>query len=318
MAFMSLPARILWVVRPGDGSTVGEILSKAGADEAAIREGRVFVGRVRADDGAAMLEIGEVVTIAPSRPEPAAVRVLADEEGIVAVEKPAGMPTIPDQEGSAHSLLVALATTLACDTRDLHPTSRLDHDVSGVVLFTRTPEAAERLATARKEGTYYRRYVAIASRTPDPEAGAWDAPIGRAKDPRRRLVRGRDAVPARSLYTVVARAGTYSMLALEPITGRTHQLRVHAADAGAALLGDGGYGGDTRVVLSSGRVLGIRRIALHAARVVVPRRSGEAMEVRAEVPEDLRGLWTALGGVDDAWNAGLLPAFRASVEPPPR
>jgi 23S rRNA-/tRNA-specific pseudouridylate synthase len=132
-------------------------------------------------------------------------------------------------------------------------------------------------------------------------------------------VRGRDATPARSLYAVVDRAGTHAMLALEPITGRTHQLRVHAADAGAALLGDGAYGGDTRVGLSSGRVLGIRRIALHAARVVVPRRSGEAMEVQAEVPAELRGLWTALGGVDDAWNLSLLgPALRGSDEPPRR
>src|SRR4029077_9279782 len=102
---------------------------------------------------------------------------------------------------------------------------------SGVVVFARTRKAAERLAEARKEGTYLRRYVAIAGRAPEPAKGAWEGPVGRANDPRKRVVGGRDAVQARSLYEVVARAEGRALLALQPETGRTHQLRVHAAHA---------------------------------------------------------------------------------------
>jgi 23S rRNA pseudouridine1911/1915/1917 synthase len=299
-------ADVRWVVRPDDPRTVGDVARRAGADDSAIREGRVFVGRLRADDAAATVEVGQVVTVAARRAAPPPVRVLADEDGIVAVEKPAGMPTIPDHGGSAHSLLAALATTLGSDLADLHATSRLDRDVSGVVVFARTREAAERLVAARKEGTYLRRYAAIACRAPEPPRGAWNAPIGRAKDPRKRAAFGRDATEARSLYEVVGVAGAHALLALEPVTGRTHQLRVHAAHADAPLLGDVAYGGETRVVLASGRVLAVRRIALHAGRVVVPRRSGGTLELRADVPDELRDVWTALGGSDDAWSSALL------------
>lgn len=299
-------ADVRWVVRAGDGKTVGDVVRRAGADEDAVGEGRVFVGRIRADDAAAVVEVGKVLTIAARRgAPPPTVRILADEDGIVAVDKPSGCPTIPDHQGSAHSLLVALATTLGCGPADLHPTSRLDRDVSGVVVFARTRVAAERMVQARKEGTYRRRYVTISGRTPEPAKGAWDASVGRAKDPRKRVVDGRDAVHARSLYEVVAGAGPRALLALEPETGRTHQLRVHAAHAGAPLLGDADYGGDTRIVLESGRVLAMRRIALHAGRVVVPRSSGEAIEVSADVPAELREIWTALGGLDEAWKTAL-------------
>jgi 23S rRNA pseudouridine1911/1915/1917 synthase len=301
-------ADVRWVVRTGDGDTVGDIARQAGADEAAIREGRVFVGRVRVRDPDTPVAPGHVVRVSRNREPTPSVRLLADEDGLVAVDKPAGIPTIPDHGGSAHSLLAALATTLGCDAESLHPTSRLDRDVSGVVVFAKTREARERLATARKEGSYSRRYAAIACKAPEPVRGAWDVPIGRAKDPRKRLAFGRDATDARSLYEVVARAGRFALLALEPVTGRTHQLRVHAAHANAALLGDRDYGGENRAVLPSGRVLAVRRIALHAGRVIVPLGSGGALEVRSDAPDELRELWRALGGADEAWSTALYGA----------
>jgi RluA family pseudouridine synthase len=310
---------IRWVVRAGDGATVGAVVAQAGGDAAAVREGRVFVGRFRATDEAAPVEIGDDVTFteasrAVERAEPA-LRVLLDEEGLVAVDKPAGIPTVPDRAGASHSLLAVLAKTLRCSSAELHATSRLDRDVSGVVVFARTDEAARRLLAARAAGRYVRRYVAIVgigagigSGAPGPNElseGEWDAPIGRAKDPRHRAVSGRNAIEARTRYAVVARVEKRSLLALEPVTGRTHQLRVHAADAHMPILGDRTYGGDTRVTLPSGRVLRLDRIALHAGRIHVPRRSGDSMELRAEVPASLREIWTALGGEEGAWAAAL-------------
>jgi 23S rRNA-/tRNA-specific pseudouridylate synthase len=101
------------------------------------------------------------------------------------------------------------------------------------------------------------------------------------------------------------RVADRSLLALEPVTGRTHQLRIHAAHAGMSILGDRTYGGDTRVTFPSGRVVRLGRIALHAGRVVVPRRAGGSIDLRAEVPTLLRELWTALGGEDSTWVAAL-------------
>jgi 23S rRNA pseudouridine1911/1915/1917 synthase len=293
-----------WVVREGDGPTLGDVVKRAGADAEAIREGRVFIDKARASDARARVELGTVVTVSSPTEALASVRILLDEDGLVATDKPAGIPTIPDQTGSSHALLAVLARTLGCDPSTLHATSRLDRDVSGVVLFARTREAAERLTRARSEGSYLRRYVAIATLAPASSLtkGEWTAPIGRAKDPKKRAAFGRDAVPARSLYEVVAPTEGRALLALEPLTGRTHQLRVHASHAGAPLLGDRAYGGDSRVVLGSGQVVPVRRIALHCARVVVPSASGHALEASAKIPKELRDLWTAMGGRDEAWH----------------
>jgi 23S rRNA pseudouridine1911/1915/1917 synthase len=305
---------IRWVVREGDGSTVGAIVERAGGDAEAVRDGRVFVGRVRVRDEEAHVEVGDEVTFAERLREEEGrggpLRVLVDEEGLVAVDKPAGMPTIPDHGGAAHSLVAVLAKSLGCALADLHATSRLDRDVSGVVIFARTEEAARRLLAAREAGHYVRRYVAIAGRGPQSPThkeahGEWDVPIGRAKDPRHRAAFGCDAAFARTRHATVARAGERSLLALEPVTGRTHQLRVHAAYAGMPLLGDRTYGGETRLTFASGRVVRLGRIALHAGRVLVPRQRGGFIDLRAEVPALLRELWMAIGGEDSAWVAAL-------------
>jgi RluA family pseudouridine synthase len=229
------------------------------------------------------------------------VHVILHADEIVAVDKPAGMPTIADQDGAAHALVAAAARALGVDPARLHPTSRLDRGVSGVVVFALTKNAADRLARARAEGAYERRYVAIAARAPAAASGTWDAPIGRARDPRLRAAHGRDPVAAATRYSVCASAGGAAMLAVAPVTGRTHQIRVHASHAGAPLVGDRDYGGPARMTLPSGRVSEPRRVALHAARVVVPGAGGAPLVARAPVPPELVELWSALGGEAAAW-----------------
>jgi 23S rRNA-/tRNA-specific pseudouridylate synthase len=292
-----------WVVRAGDGETVGAIVSRAApGDPRALEEGRVFIGRRRARAANEPVAVDDEITIgAPTTGTADGATILAREAGWVAVDKPAGLPTIPDQEGASHALLALTARTLGLDPSRLHPTSRLDRDVSGVVVFARTPAAAARLRTLRDEHRYVRRYLAIAARLPPTREGSWTAPIGRARDPRLRAVDGRDAVDARTHFAVVAEAPPFALLALAPITGRTHQLRVHAAHAGAPLLGDRAYGGPTRVTLPGGRVLAFDRIALHAARVTL---DGAAID--SPVPEKLRATWLGLGGDGAAWEKALL------------
>ncbi len=286
----------------GDDRTVAGVLARAGADAQAVEEGRVFVGRRRVRRGDEAVSAGEVVEIAPPREATEPVRVLFQEDDLVAVDKPAGMPTIADHGGAAHALVATAARTLGVDAARLHPTSRLDRGVSGVVVFALTKVAAERLVRARTEGTYERRYVALATGAPAPACGTWSAPIGRARDPRLRAVNGRDPTAAETRYRVCAAAvGGAALLAVGPKTGRTHQIRVHASHAGAPLLGDRDYGGPPRLTLLTGKVLEPRRIALHAARVVVPSASGAPCVAEANIPGELEELWSALGGDAAAW-----------------
>jgi 23S rRNA-/tRNA-specific pseudouridylate synthase len=293
-----------WIVREGEGETVAAIVAHvAPGDALAVAEGRVFIGRKRAlaeSDGVA---VGDEITIAEPAAAHDAARILARGGGWVAVDKPAGLPTIPDQGGASHALVTLAARALALPAATLHATSRLDRDVSGVVVFALNAEAAERLRRARTDHRYIRRYLALATKAPDPDAGTWDTPIGRAKDPRHRAANGRDPVPARTHFAVVERGpapSTAALLAFAPVTGRTHQIRVHAGHAGSPLLGDRAYGGPSRATLPNGRVLAFDRIMLHAARVTV---DGHAID--SPIPEKLRALWLALGGDDAAWEKAL-------------
>ncbi len=304
---MRPPRERVWVVRLGDGATVAEIVSRLvptpAEARAVLAEGRVFIGRQRVTSGGQRVRVGERVRVgaggrAEASPE---IEILFEGDGLLACVKPAGLPTVPDTHGASHAL-----TSLVQAQRKtkLGVTSRLDRDVSGVVIFTTTPEAEERLRRAREEGTYHRRYVAIATTTLEVgESGWWTSPIGRANNPKLRAIHGMEAKEATTHYACVAKAGSFGLLAIDPVTGRTHQIRLHASHAGMPLLGDADYGGARRVVLGTGAVREISRIALHAARVIVPTpRGNEAMTLKAPAPQELIDLWLALGGDSEAWN----------------
>jgi 23S rRNA-/tRNA-specific pseudouridylate synthase len=189
----------------------------------------------------------------------------------------------------------------------LHPTSRLDIAVSGVVTFATTKRGRESLARLRVEGLYERRYVAIGHGRVSELSGKWTNRIGRARDPKLRTVDGRDATDAETRFAVVSVVNGFALLALAPVTGRTHQLRVHAAHAALPLLGDRSYGGPARETMSDGRVLRFDRIALHAARVVLT--GDKPLILSAQVPDRLRAWWDALGGDPSAWDQALAHVF---------
>ncbi len=268
------------------------------ADALALDAGRVFIGKRRAKRGDAV-RAGDAVRISERREIDVVVAILHEDDRFVAVDKPAGIATIPDEHESEGSLVWRTARELGVAPESLHVTSRLDRGVSGVVVFARSERAREQLQNARTSGAYFRRYAAIASKSPTPLEGAWDAPIGRARDPKKRMVGGRDAQSASTRYRVVAATPRAAMLSVEPVTGRTHQIRVHASHAGAPLLGDRDYGGSRTLVLPTGKVLALERVALHCARVSVT----GMIDVRAPIPSELRDCWLALGGEDSAWAA---------------
>jgi 23S rRNA pseudouridine1911/1915/1917 synthase len=310
----SRPREKLWVVRDGDGNTVEAIVVRAGEGRAAIEDGRVFIGKKRVTRPDHPVRAGDAIRIGAARTadtdkEPT-IEILFHEDGLVACVKPAGLPTVPDHASTSRSLVALVAKAVGRRTEELRITSRLDRDVSGVVLFALDAAAEERLKAARAEGLYRRRYVALASiatGTSLEEVGTWDAPIGRASDPRLRAIAGADAKDSTTRWRRIALTSgrlEVALLAVDPLTGRTHQIRIHASHAHAPLIGDRDYGGPTRLVLPNGTIRSPSRIALHAARVIVPGVHG-ALEARAPIPAELAGLWSDLGGDASDWERAL-------------
>jgi RluA family pseudouridine synthase len=302
-------SRRTWVVSKDDGETIGAVVLKAGGGPRAIAEGRVCLGKIRVKRADEKIAVGDRVEITEAKTDHASVEVLFRGEGIVVIDKPAGISTIPDQSSSSESAIVLTAKATDTKVGDLHPTSRLDREVSGVVIFARTKQAADALLEARARGEYVRRYVAIAADVADLDFGIWDAAIGRARDPKLRAAFGsketkNDAKVSRTRYCVVARAGKFALLAFSPETGRTHQIRVHASHSGAPLLGDRAYGGATRVALPSGKIVQADRIYLHCASVKI-KKSAKFQEFSAPVPAELLALWAALGGDAAAWDTAI-------------
>jgi 23S rRNA-/tRNA-specific pseudouridylate synthase len=290
-------------------TTVSAVLPRLGEGAAqALEDGRIFVGKRRAS-ATDPVRAGDEVWMYPARlPPPERARILLEREGVVAVYKPAQMATVADHRGSRGSLEAVVAEMLG-GKGEIVATSRLDVGVSGVVLFAADEAARQRLARAREQGRYLRHYVAVAARAPDPERGVWSGPIGRASDPRRRQVGGQSATLAETAYAVTALADKGALLSIEPQTGRTHQIRVHAAHAGAPLWGDTAYGGPTRLVAPGGAITVVERIALHAAWVEVPLAGNGNLHAEAPLSSDFETIWIGCGGDTSAFAGALRPIY---------
>ena len=169
--------------------------------------------------------------------------------------------------------------------------------MSGLVTFALNKAANQRVLEARRAGTYERLYLGITLHELDPAVGTWSWPI--SIDPRNAKLRvagsGKGERDASTRYEVAARTPHGSLLRLTPESGRTHQLRVHAAKAQAALFGDHAYGGARRLTLPGGSVVTGRRAMLHCARVGFPWGSS-FIRFEAPAPADMERTWLALGG----------------------
>jgi 23S rRNA pseudouridine1911/1915/1917 synthase len=288
-------AQFRWVV--GVAEPLGALLGRHGLS-GALGDGRVFVDGKRTSTDA-VLGDGSVVEVFAPRPR-ADIQLLWEGEDTFAVHKPAALPTEPDHAGQ-DCVLAQLARLLRVEVGGLFAISRLDVGVSGVLLVTLGSRSRERLLAERAAGRLRRRYVALTCGVPAPAAGEWNEALGKARVGKR-VVDGRDAQAARTLYQVVATAGSVArgeppsaLLALSPVTGRTHQLRVHASAHGAPIFGDRKYGGPPRLTGPDGSVRSFPQILLHAAWVEWGR-EGKSTRVISELAEPLCETWQSLNG----------------------
>jgi 23S rRNA pseudouridine1911/1915/1917 synthase len=223
--------------------------------------------------------------------------VLAEDERLLAVSKPAGVVTHPTYKHPAGTLTDAVFAWQAARGLArpwlLH---RLDRETSGVVLFAKRDEARRSIASQFERHTAHKRYLALIVWPPTltAEIGAEqeiDAPLARDPLDRRRVVVAADGQPARTRFRLLAVAAGYALAQAEPVTGRTHQIRAHLASVGAPLVGDATY----LPADSPARDLAPRAM-LHAWRLDLRYPGGEALwSVVAPPPADFVATAEALG-----------------------
>jgi 23S rRNA pseudouridine1911/1915/1917 synthase len=222
-------------------------------------------------------------------PERGELEVLFENDGLLAVNKPAGLITHPSFARYTGTLANFVAGYLKekGEGETCHAVNRLDRDTSGVVLFAKNGYMKALASEALAGEGAQKEYRALVSGVPEPLCGTVDRPIKRLRERDMLRVTAADGQRAVTHYETlgVRRVGekSVSLLRLKLETGRTHQIRVHMLDIGTPVLGDGLYFTDVSRALSD--ELGIITQALHAAslRFTEPL-SGEVIEIIAPEP----------------------------------
>lgn len=209
---------------------------------------------------------GDVITAllneeAPQYPaEAGALTILYEDEHLLAVDKPAGMLIHPSRATMTGTLANRVIGYYAATNQKaaFHPLTRLDRDTFGLVLIAKNSHVHALLQETPIQKTYH----ALVLDGPEGERGTIDAPIARRPLPSLLREVRPDGKPSLTEFTVLERQGILCKLALRPITGRTHQLRVHCAHMGYPILGDPQYGTERSQALS--REMGLTTQALCA------------------------------------------------------
>ena len=201
----------------------------------------------------ALIKEGDVVTvILPEessdgiRPLSFPLDVIYEDDYILAVNKPVGMPTHPSKGNSLPTLAEGVMAHFAPEKFVFRAINRLDRDTSGIVIIAKDPVSADKLSREMKSGGYVKRYLAIAKGVPSPEKAIIDAPIERVAEGNiKRCVRpdGKRAITEYEVIKVLCSGD--SLLRITLHTGRTHQIRVHMAYIGHPLVNDFLYGEKT-------------------------------------------------------------------------
>ena len=200
------------------------------------------------------VQIGDTITIlldAPQIQYPAEqgdLTILYEDEHILAVDKPAGMLIHPSRSKNTGTLanFVLGYYEKTGQTCAFHPLTRLDRDTFGVVLLAKNSHISALLQAGDLQKTYH----AVTFGGPDEDTGVIDAPIARKPLPSLLREIREDGKPSVTEYAVLERNGKLCKLKLRPITGRTHQLRLHCAYMGYPILGDPQYGTEESIAFS--------------------------------------------------------------------
>ncbi len=245
------------------------------------------------------------------RPVGRRLSILAETEGWIAIDKPPGMLVHPSKPGGPRTLRDEMNDLLACERVSgarFSIVNRLDRETSGIVLVGKTQRASAELGRLMKRRAMQKRYFAVTWGWPEKEEFSIDAPMLRLGEVEPFVVWLKHGVhpagkTARTEFRVLQRfqrqtsnGDRFSLIEARPVTGRTHQIRVHLAYAGFPIVGDKLYGPDERLYLefietgwthALERRLLLSRHALHAACLGWTDDEGCAHAIESQMPTDL-------------------------------
>jgi 23S rRNA pseudouridine1911/1915/1917 synthase len=260
---------------------------------------------------AQLLRAGDRIQVSPPPPAPSGLvpqplplDILFEDEHLIVLNKPPGLvvhPAAGNPDGTLVNALLAHCHDLSGVGGVERPgiVHRLDKDTSGVLVAAKHDAAHRTLALAFRWRTTDKRYLAVVYGLPRGEEGVVDRPIARHPSDRTRMAVVASGRPARTLWWVRERFVGTALLECRLITGRTHQVRVHLAHIGHALVGDPVYSGrqwrtipDPRIALAC---RDFPRQALHAWRLTIAHPvTGATMTFQAPLPADLEQLLATL------------------------
>ncbi len=228
--------------------------------------------------------------------------VIFENDDFIALNKPAGLLTIPDRTQSERSLKDILIERYGT----IFTVHRLDKDTSGLVLFAKNEAAHKYFSNLFEERKIEKYYLGIIHGLPANLSGTIDAPIAEHAIHKGLMTVHRNGKSSSTGYEVIDANRHYSLVSFQLHTGRTHQIRVHAKNIGHPLACDELYGDGKPVLLSSikkkfklsrhdeeERPM-IARLALHSYKLIFTDIAGNKMELIAEMPKEFRALMTQL------------------------
>ena len=209
--------------------------------------------------------------------------IIYEDEDIIVINKPAGMPIHPSMNNYTNSMANALAWYYQEQGKPFifRCCNRLDRDTSGLTVVAKHLVSGSIISTMVKERKFHREYLAIVRGHIDPPCGTIDAPLARKPGTIiERTVDWENGECAVTHYQFVKEANGHSLISLQLETGRTHQIRIHMKHLGYPLIGDYLYNPDMEY---------IHRQALHSHRIAFTHPiTGKAMEFTAPLPEDMK------------------------------
>lgn len=219
----------------------------------------------------------------PLTPEPIPLDIIYQDDDIAVINKPIGLVTHPAPGNLEHTLVNALCYHLK-ELSLINPdrpgiVHRLDKDTSGVMVVAKNDAAHINLVKQFAKHSIKRRYIAVVHGRMEFDEHIIEAAVGRHPNKRKEMAVGvcKNAKYAKTFYRTLKRASEYSLLELEPFTGRTHQLRVHLSSIGHPILGDIKYGKND----------GFKRLTLHAQLIGFQHPSkNRFVEFKTETPEE--------------------------------
>jgi 23S rRNA pseudouridine1911/1915/1917 synthase len=276
--------------------------------QALIAAGAVSRKGLPISDASRRATAGEIFAVAVPGPMPLhneaqdiPLAVAYEDDHLIVIDKPAGLVVHPAAGNYDGTLVNALLHHCAGNLSGIGGVARpgivhrIDKDTSGLMVAAKSDRAHEGLARQFADHSIDRRYKAIVGGIPRPSAGTVDAPLARSPQNRKKIAIVAGGKRAVTHYTTlrVLRDATLVECRLE--TGRTHQVRVHMASLGHALLGDPVYGRTKHAQKSLLETLGFERQALHAARLgFIHPVSAVALTFDSEMPADMQELFSHL------------------------